>query len=359
MFYLKIEGMRLDEIDRYILEALPSHPKDIVSVVAKKFEIPKTTVRYRLKRFIKTGHVTQVGIRNKAVYEINAGEKGHVKETSFTYKVGELGEDEIWKKDIKPILNGVSQNILDICNYGFTEMFNNIIDHSKSHRSSVDIIFTAAELKIVIKDEGIGAFKNIADYFHITDIRDAVVKLHQGKVTTDKTKHTGQGIFFTSRTFDKFCLMANGFLYFKDNSEKDDWYLEKKETFSGTIVILEIALDSRRILKDVFNKHSNPDDFSFDTSHMRIELSMYEEDKYVSRSQAKRLLAGLGHFKTITLDFKNIRSVGQAFVDEVFGVFGLENIQVIFHVANANDDIKFMIKKGLSDRKFPTSRVLM
>jgi anti-sigma regulatory factor (Ser/Thr protein kinase) len=351
--------MKLDEVDRFILEALPTHPSDIVAVVAKHFDIPKTTVRYRLKRFIKIGHVNQEGIRNKVLYKINGGEKAHVKETTFTYKVGELGEDEIWKKDIKPILTGIPKNILDICSYGFTEMFNNIIDHSKSDTARVDIIFTAAELKIYIKDTGIGAFKNIADHFHIIDIRDAVVKLHQGKVTTDKTKHTGQGIFFTSRAFDKFALMANGFLYIKDNSIKDDWYFERKDSISGTFICLEIELDSKRILKEVFDEYSNPEDLSFDSSHMRIELSVYEEDDYVSRSQAKRLLAGLGHFKTITFDFKNIKSVGQAFVDEVFGVFGLENTQVIFNIINANDDVKFMIKKGLSDRQFPIARILM
>lgn len=193
----------------------------------------------------------------------------------------------------------------------------------------------------------------------MSDLRNAVVKLHQGKVTTDKTKHTGQGIFFTSRAFDEFALMANGFIYIKDNSEKDDWYFERKETNSGTLVNLEIALDSKRILKDVFDEYSNPDDYEFDSSHIRIELSLYEEDVYVSRSQAKRLLAGLGHFKTITLDFKNIKSVGQAFVDEVFGVFGMENTQIVFNIINANDDVKFMIKRGLGDRKFPANRIIM
>lgn len=174
-----------------------------------------------------------------------------------------------------------------------------------------------------------------------------MVCLHQGKVTTDKSKHTGQGIFFTSRAFDKFILTANGFSYYKDNSKEDDWYFERisQKERNGTGVDLIIDLKSERILKEVFDKFSNPEDLSFDSSHMRISLSVYEEDQYVSRSQAKRLLEGLGNFKSIVLDFKDIKSVGQAFVDEVFGVFGLENPSIHFNVINANDDIKFMIKK--------------
>ncbi|HXH30574.1 MAG TPA: STAS-like domain-containing protein [Bacteriovoracaceae bacterium] len=92
-------------------------------------------------------------------------------------------------------------------------------------------------------------------------------------------------------------------------------------------------------------------------SHILIQLEKFEEDSYVSRSQAKRLLAGLGKFRTIILDFKNIRNVGQGFVDEVFGVFGLEHPEIHFIINNANDDILFMIRRGLKEREIPQSRI--
>ena len=57
------------------------------------------------------------------------------------------------------------------------------------------------------------------------------------------------------------------------------------------------------------------------------------------------------------IDFKNIRNVGQGFVDEVFGVFGLEHTDINFHIANANDDVLFMIKRGLKDRDIPLNRI--
>lgn len=126
----------------------------------------------------------------------------------------------------------------------------------------------------------------------------------------------------------------------------------------GTKVIMQISKNSDRIIKKVFDLYTN-DEFSFDKSHVRIELGKYDEDSYVSRSQAKRLLAGLANFRTIVLDFKNIKNVGQGFVDEVFGVFGLENPEVRFEVCNANEDILFMVRKGLRDRSIPLESVFI
>jgi hypothetical protein len=113
---------------------------------------------------------------------------------------------------------------------------------------------------------------------------------------------------------------------------------------------MRISKNSKRALKDVFAIYTS-DDFRFDKSHISIELGKYEEDSFVSRSQAKRLLTSLGKFRKIILDFKNIRIVGQGFVDAVFGVFGLENPEINFDIINANEDILFMIQRGLRERE--------
>lgn len=354
--------MKLNEIDNFLLENVPSNPHDIVSVTAEHFKKGRTTILYRLKKLVDAGLVLQQGTRNKVHYEINPKAPAlDMKEFAFHYDIGDSGEDEIWVRDILPLVKDLPKNIISIAQYGFTEMFNNVIDHSQGKNARVRVQITADDLKIRVVDDGIGVFRNVANYFGIKDLRDAVVRLHKGKVTTDKKKHTGQGIFFTSRAFDIFVLVANGFTYYKDNSEKDDWYFERQgeEEKLGTGVELIIGLNSPRILKDVFDSYSKTEDMEFDSSHFRIALSVYEGDQYVSRSQAKRLLEGLGDFKSIDIDFKGINFVGQAFVDEIFGVFGLANPNIHFNVVNANDDVKFMIKRGLSDRKFPLERVTM
>ena len=35
-----------------------------------------------------------------------------------------------WLKDMAPLLKEISSNVKEICRYGFTEMVNNVIDHS-------------------------------------------------------------------------------------------------------------------------------------------------------------------------------------------------------------------------------------
>ena len=354
----------MHQIQKFIIEHVENHPTDIVKVAESKFGVSRTAVFKHIQKLKELQILVQEGSRNKTSYYLADKKKNKepskkTDEEELEFKVGEKDEDEIWRTVIKDKLGALNLNVQEICKYGFTEMFNNVIDHSKSKRAFVKILRSNDLIQISIIDLGIGVFKNIANHFQIHDLREAVVKLHQGKVTTDKTKHTGQGIFFTSRAFDYFCLSANGYMYIKDNSKEDDWYWESRDDAEkeiGTYIMMRISKNSGRVLKDVFDVYTN-DDFSFDKSHIRIELGKYEEDSFVSRSQAKRLLAGLGKFRTIILDFKNIRNVGQGFVDEVFGVFGLEHPEIHFNIMNANDDILFMIRRGLKDREIPSSRI--
>ena len=79
-------------------------------------------------------------------------------------------------------------------------------------------------------------------------------------------------------------------------------------------------------MKKVFDRYaSGEDDYSFNRTHVPVELARYEGEKLVSRSQAKRLLARFDRFKEVFLDFRGVKSIGQAFADEVFRVFGNEN----------------------------------
>jgi len=57
-------------------------------------------------------------------------------------------------------------------------------------------------------------------------------------------------------------------------------------------------------------------------------------------------MVGLDKFKTIVLDFNGVKSVGQAFVDEVFRVFKNEHPNIKIHFVRANDDIEAIIKRG-------------
>ncbi|MCX6112011.1 MAG: STAS-like domain-containing protein [Proteobacteria bacterium] len=78
-----------------------------------------------------------------------------------------------------------------------------------------------------------------------------------------------------------------------------------------------------------------------------VKLSDLGEEQYVSRSQAKRILLALDKFEKIILDFKDVKTVGQGFVDEVFRVFKQEHPNIEIEYVNANDNVLFMLKRGL------------
>ena len=61
------------------------------------------------------------------------------------------------------------------------------------------------------------------------------------------------------------------------------------------------------------------------TSTSRFERSLvtvrFYAGEYVSRSEARRLLARLDQFREVILDFSRVKSIGQGFADEIFRVF--------------------------------------
>ncbi len=76
-------------------------------------------------------------------------------------------------------------------------------------------------------------------------------------------------------------------------------------------------------------------------------ISLYKiGTDFIPRSQARRIVSGLEKFKKIILDFKDVDTVGQAFADEVFRVWKRSHSNINIEHQNANENIKFMIKRA-------------
>ena len=123
-----------------------------------------------------------------------------------------------------------------------------------------------------------------------------------------------------------------------------------KEKKDGTVLFMSIGLDSKRKLQNVFIEatEKNPEGIPrFNKTKFLVKLSKLGDERYVSRSQARRIVLGLEKFKHVVLDFKGISTVGQGFVDEVFRVFKSKHPGIEIIYTNANDDVKFMIERSL------------
>ncbi len=337
-----------EQIKSFILGNIPEHPKDIVAIAAKKFAVSRTTVHRHLNKLAKDKKILKTGTTVRAVYTLFSSRDKKV-ETKIQPGVD---ENEIWKENFQRDFSSLNENVSYICNYGFTEIFNNALDHSEGSRVIVKTEWKEDAVEILITDDGIGIFKKIKTTLGLENEREAILQLSKGKFTTEPKNHTGEGIFFTSRCFDEFWIIANGLSYRKRNGP-DDWFIESREDKheDGTCVSMQIRFDSKRRAEQIFNEYSKSDSDSgikkFDKTHILVILSKLEEERYVSRSQAKRILIGLEKFREIILDFKDIVTVGQGFVDEIFRVFKNEHPETVIKYCNANEDVEFMIKRGI------------
>jgi anti-sigma regulatory factor (Ser/Thr protein kinase) len=329
-----------EAVRHFILTNVEKHPRDISKVTAEHFSISKQAVNRHVGKLIQEGLLGREGRAWTVTYRLMT-----LSEWNQVYSLtSPLDEYDVWEKDVHPVVGDLPENVADIWRYGFTEMLNNAIDHSSGQGVIVKVKKTAVYTEMVISDDGVGIFKKIQTALNLSDERHAVLELAKGKLTTDKTKHSGEGIFFTSRIFDSFDIISGGVFFSHKFGSPEDWIL-KRSSISGTTIWLKIDDHSLRDRGKVYDEHGTPGEFSFDKTVVPVSLAQYGSDDLVSRSQAKRLLVHLDKFKTVVLDFKGVRLVGQGFADEVFRVFRREHPAVELVYVNANEDIEKMIQR--------------
>lgn len=330
------------EVREFILRNVREHPASIVALATKKFGLTRATIHRYIVRLQEDGLLTGAGNTRARRYIL----KPLASET-FTIDVfAGLPEHTIWQFRVLPLLEGLPRNVLGVCRHGFTEMLNNVIDHSASTKCLIGVRRNYADVEFLIRDYGIGIFEKIQRDFGINDPRDALLQLSKGKLTSDKTRHSGEGIYFTSRMFDRFQLASKSLFYERNRQEGDDWLIEtgdRNASRDGTRVYLRISTNITWTTQDVFEKYLG-DRIGFRSTHVPVKLGLYLDDELVSRSQAKRILARFENFSEVLLDFDGVPHIGQPFADEIFRVFNLENPGIKVIAVRTNSRIRKMIK---------------
>ena len=331
------------DIQKFLLDTIPTHSADIIPITMQYFNISRMTVHRHLKVLQQKNIIIKTGKTKQTHFKLNASG-----DLQFSLKLAPgLQETNILDAYLSDKLNDLSKSVRFIVEFGFTEMLNNVIDHSQA--KSVDIIFSRNEnlLVLTIQDNGIGVFARIQQIFHFENYHECLLHLSKGKLTTDPNNHTGEGIFFSSRGFDEFYLEANGLCFYRNNLEHD-WSLQKSDIRKGTKITMKVDINSKRVMREIFDAYTeSDDDHAFIATDLLVNLSQYEGERLISRSQAKRLLARLTSFTRLMLDFSKVESVGQGFVDEMFRVYPSKNPNVSIFYKNANPEVEFMIKRGL------------
>jgi len=339
---------RGEAIRRFILRNVQANPRTISRLAGERFGVGRQAVGRHLRRLVEEGALRQSGRTNSRVYRLAV-----VRNWTGTYATaGSSDEDLVWRNDVAAALGDLPDNIRNIWHHGFTEMFNNAVEHSAGSTIVVAVTATAVTAEMQVHDDGVGIFRKIQRERGLLDERHALFELSKGKLTTDPQRHTGEGIFFTSRMFDVFEILSGGVFFSHETAQEKDWLLERPESAHGTAVFMRLDNDATRTTREVFDRFTADDDDVpvFSKTVVPVRLAQYGDDRLISRSQAKRVLARVDRFSTVLLDFRDVPTIGQAFADEVFRVFRRAHPDLKIVPINENAEVKRMIARARSTR---------
>lgn len=336
------------KIREQILRDVRHHPTDIAKHIALIFSITPQAVYYHLKSLEDAGWLRSTGrAKGKKYYLGDRREHRGLFPLSANFT-----EDAVWRDEFSHLFEGLPENIVDICHYGFTEMVNNAIDHSTGSEVYISATREDSLVQIVVMDDGEGIFRRITRICGLTDERQALLELSKGKLTTDPDNHTGEGIFFTSRVFDEFAIESGSLHYTHVDGIEFDYLNESgiPDEEVGTAILMRIDRASTRTAQSVFDRFAGPDEYSFNKTIIPVRLAQYGNEKLISRSQAKRLLARVEKFECVVFDFDSVSGIGQAFADEIFRVYARAHPEVTLIPDKMTPDVQKMVQRALAHR---------
>lgn len=331
-----------EKVRQFILNNVKQHSQDIARITAEHFGITRQAVNKHLQKLTSEGALSESGQTRNRQYKLSPW-----MHWDHIYSISpDLEEGYVWLNDIKPVIGQLPKNVMDIWQYGFTEMFNNAIDHSNGSRITVTLDKLAENIRMAIHDDGIGIFTKLRHLLHLADERHAILELSKGKLTTDVKRHSGEGIFFTSRMFDYFNIFSGQVWFRLKYGESEDWIKNLKNPYAGTVIFLQLDSHTARTTKKIFDEFTVGSDYGFNKTIVPVELARQESDNLISRSQAKRLLTRIEVFHTVIFNFENVEMIGQAFADEIFRVFAQAHPQMELLAINAGEDVQKMISRA-------------
>ena len=255
-----------------------------------------------------------------------------------------LTEDGAWK-EVRARASpwtGVPENADRILYYAFTELVNNAIDHSGGQWLDLLLPQVAGTTAFEVLDDGIGIFEHVRRHFNLPDRLAALQEISKGKLTTLPERHTGEGIFFVSKIADYFEVDSGG-LSWKVDNQRGDVAIGERPGPPGTRVRFEVSPARTRTLADLFAEYTR--DFEFSKTRIVVRLFTLGP-RFVSRSEAKRILQGLERFREVVLDFAAVPEVGQGFADEIFRVWARSHPSIALIPVNMGPTVKFMVDRA-------------
>lgn len=312
------------------------HQNDLVQYCADNLSLSKNTVTKYIAELITEGKLLRTQTGRYTAYTLPAETK------SFSFTCADTkSEEDAWRA-VLPFVGKQQPEVMQILDYSFLEMCNNVLEHSGAEHFSVTVEKTLTKIRIIIADDGIGIFAKIKNDMQLWDENQAVIELSKGKFTSSPQNHSGEGIFFSSKLCDQFAIFSGTLSYSpQETIPKDSIPLQPVQ---GTTVVLTVLCNTQKKAQSIFSEFAGTDSSEpqFKTI-VQVRFMEQEGISLTSRSQARRLLNRLEKFTCAVFDFSGVSFIGQAFADEIFRVYPTKNTHTKLEYINANESIEAMI----------------
>ena len=313
-------------LTQWITRAAIEHGDDLPAHLMQRLQISRRQALLALHKLVALQWLHSHGTPRQPRHT-----PGGLRQVVQRYPLQGLQEDLPWRHDFAPFFD-LPPAVLQMVQHAFTELVNNAIDHSGGQHLTVSLRQTPMQAQLLVSDDGCGLFRRIAETFDIADPALALLELNKGKLTSAPQRHSGHGLFFTSRLADVFDIHANNSAWQRRGWERRAWRQGKSGAVSaraGTSIYMAIALDTPRTLDSVLQAHSaSGASYDFGRTAVDLQLMAPVGAMLASRADAKRAVQRLGQFQHADLDFTGISSIGHGFADELFRVFAAEHPQV-------------------------------
>ena len=307
--------------------------------VARALRISPATSHRLLRALVTAGVLQRAGAGPAARYALRPVRR--------RFALAGLDEDRAWRQvsadvaRIRPLDEEEARSL----RYAASEVINNAIDHSGGRRVEVDVAFEQKGTTVTrVRDDGVGVFRRVCETFGFATPADAIVQLEKGKLTSDPSRHSGEGLFFSSKVVSRFRIESRGAAWVVDNLIHDST-IAASGLAQGTLVTLTTVRGRTPRLAEAFAAYTDPETLRFGRTRVTVKLSALG-DAFVSRSEARRLVARWTDFTHVTLDFSGVEMVGQGFCDEVFRVFASRHPAVTIEPVGMNDPVAFMVGRA-------------
>jgi len=245
---------------------------------------------------------------------------GPLRQVVRRYTLSGLQEDVAWRRDFADAF-ALPPAVQRMAQHAFTELLNNAVDHSGGSAVTVSMRQTPLQLQLLVSDDGVGLFQRIEQSFAIDDAQLAMLELSKGKLTSAPDRHSGHGLFFTSRLADVFDIHANTRAFQCRSWERLAWRSGRPVSRAGTSIYMAITLDTARTLDAVLRAHSaDSAGYGFERTVVPLHL-LASDGTLASRGDAKRVAARLSSFRRAEIDFAGVDDIGHGFADELFRVW--------------------------------------